>query len=134
MLVKLNSIQPVSVYQEIILSLQKFGVNQSFQVYLAVTHSPNRVTTKKPLGKFFLETSVSWLPLIEVKSNQCCGKYCTAHGNIIKTIGKIAKQTNPKQPKNLPTKLLRRRRKKQKQTDLNLEIINYTNQCSIALT
>ena len=50
--------------------------------------------------------TVSWqLLLMEVKSNQCCGTYCCgAHCNIIKTIGKPTKQTNP-----------------------NLEIINHTN-------
>ena len=82
------------------------------------------------LGKLhFSETSASWSPLMEVKSNQCCGKYCTAaHRNIVKTIGKTIEQ---KTTKNLLTKLLKN---SQKQTDLNLEIINCTNQCLKALT
>ena len=82
-----------------------------------------KVKTKKPL-RFFSETSASWLPLMEVKSNQCCGKYCTtAHRNIVKTIGKTIEQKTT--TKNFPTKLLKNNHK---QTDLNWEIINCTNQ------
>ena len=120
MLVKLNSIQPFSVYQEIISHIRGLvSIRTSRYIWLLLIHGTGCKTKKSlrnlwnkceagafrklPLGKLqFLElsvswwfpplcifkTSASWLPLMEVKSNQCCGTYCSAHRNIVKTIGK----------------------------------------------